>query len=84
MLLEGDIIVIVARSIDFDESYMLVEEEVTKDTLEYGDTFIETKVDFLLTYFKKVVIIINCEHSYIITCNGERWLSLAIFFYVKT
>lgn len=26
---------------------MLVEEEVTKDTLEYGDTFIETKVDFL-------------------------------------
>ena len=84
MLLEGDIIVIVARSIDFDESYMLVEEEVTKDTLEYGDTFIETKVDFLLTYFKKVVITINCEHSYIITCNGERWLSLAIFFYVKT
>lgn len=46
MLLEGDIIVIAARSIDFDESYMLV-EEVTKDTLEYGDTFIETKVDFL-------------------------------------
>ena len=84
MLLEGDIIVIAARSIDFDESYMLVEEEVTKDTLEYGDTFIETKVDFLLTYFKKVVIIIKCEHSYIITCNGERWLSLAIFFYVKT
>ena len=57
MLLEGDIIVIAARSIDFDESYMLVEEEVTKDTLEYGDTFIETKVDFLLTYFEKVVII---------------------------
>ena len=84
MLLEGDIIVIAARSIDFDESYMLVEEEVTKDTLECGDTFIETKVDFLLTYFEKVVIIINCEHSYIITCNGERWLSLAIFFYVKT
>lgn len=47
MLLEGDIIVIAARSIDFDESYMLVEEEVTKDTLEYGDTFIETKVDFM-------------------------------------
>lgn len=47
MLLEGDIIVIAARSIDFDESYMLVEEEVTKDTLEYRDTFIETKVDFL-------------------------------------
>ena len=45
---------------------------------------IETKVDFLLTYFEKVVMIINCEHSYIITCNGERWLSLAIFFYVKT
>ena len=82
MLLEGDIIVIAARSIDFDESYMLVEE--AKDTLEYGDTFIETKVDFLLTCFEKVVIIINCEHSYIITCNGERWLSLAIFFYVKT
>ena len=41
---------------------------------------IETKVDFLLTYFEKVVITINCEHSYIITCNGERWLSLAIFF----
>ncbi len=84
MLLEGDIIVIAARSIDFDESYMLVEEEVTKDTLEYRDTFIETKVDFLLTYFEKVVIIINCKHSYIIICNGERWLSLAIFFYVKT
>ena len=33
MLLEGDIIVIAARSIDFGESYMLVEEEVTKDTL---------------------------------------------------
>ncbi|GMO02770.1 hypothetical protein LSA36186_10190 [Lachnoanaerobaculum sp. JCM 36186] len=48
------------------------------------ETIIETKVDFLLTYFKKVVIIIECEHSYIITCNGERWLSLAIFFYVKT
>ena len=47
MLLEGDIIVIAARSIDFDESYMLVEEKVTKDTLEYGDTFIETEVDFL-------------------------------------
>ena len=42
--------------------------------------FIEVKVDFLLTYFKKVVIIINCEHSYIITCNEKRWLSLAIFF----
>jgi len=47
VLLEGDIIVIAASSIDFDELYMLVEEEVTKDTLEYGDTFIETKVDFL-------------------------------------
>lgn len=54
MLLEGDIIVIAARSIDFDESYMLVEEEVTKDTLEYGDTFIEAKVDFQLPQYYQI------------------------------
>ena len=54
MLLEWDIIVIAARSIDFDESYMLVEEEVTKDTLEYGDTFIETKVDFQLPQYYQI------------------------------
>ena len=53
-------------------------------TFSFMAYIIEVKIDFLLTYFKKVVIIISCKHSYIITCNGERWLSLAIFFYVKT
>lgn len=37
------------------------------------------EVDLLLPNFKKVVIMILFKHSSIITWNGKKWLSLAIF-----
>ena len=52
------------------------EESKTKFSMNVEFSFSfkleETKVNFLLPNFKKIVIIFIACHSYIITCNGEE------------